>query len=300
MKIFYILAFLLCTLCSVDSTAKEYKVEDVPMVHLKDRTKYVSNPDGILSAYTVSEIDDVLFRLEQKTGIQVAVVVVEQIEGGDCFDFAYNIGRTHGVGQDGKDNGLVVLLSTNDRCVQFATGYGLEGVLTDAACKKIQTRYMNDAFSKGNWDDGMRVGMKAIYNTLINETGNPDKPQRNSSGGNILLIALIGTFAFTIFYLWFSIRRRNRCPKCHKHTLKKISSRTIEERARYHIDEVVYCCSNCGHIVKREVRINDDTLSNGGGGIFMGGGGFSGGDGGFSGGSFGGGDFGGGGAGSKF
>lgn len=300
----FTIILLLCTLCSFSSTAKEYKVEDVPMVHLIDKTRYVSNPDNILSQSTVDEIDRMMYSLEQKTGIQVLIVTVGQIEGGDCFDFAYNLGRKHGVGQKDKDNGLVVLLSTGDRCVQFSTGYGLEGVLPDAVCKKIQVRYMNKAFGRENWDEGMLAGMKAVYNILINENGKPGN--NNDSGGfSGLLIALLGTVGITLIFLWVSVRRNRKCPKCHKQTLKVISTRTLERYSTYHIDEVVQCCSNCGHIIRKEVRVDDDNdFHHGrrgfGGGIFMGGGGFGRGGGGFGGGSFGGGDFGGGGAGSKF
>ena len=110
------------------------------MVHLQDRTRYVSNPDNILSASAVATMDSILFALEQKTGIQTLVVAVTGIEGGDCFDFAYRLGKEMGVGQKERDNGLVILLSTDERCIQFATGYGLEGVLPDAICKRIQSR----------------------------------------------------------------------------------------------------------------------------------------------------------------
>lgn len=73
--------------------AEGYKVEDIPMVHLQNRTRYVSNPDGVLSEAVVAVMDTTLFALEQKTGIQTLVVAVRQIEGKDCFDFAYQLGE---------------------------------------------------------------------------------------------------------------------------------------------------------------------------------------------------------------
>jgi len=89
------------------------------MVHLQNRTRYVSNPDGILSSTAVTTMDSILYALEQKTGIQTLVVAVTGIEGGDCFDFAHRLGQETGVGQKERDNGLVILLSTDERCVQF-------------------------------------------------------------------------------------------------------------------------------------------------------------------------------------
>ena len=88
------------------------------MVHLQDRTRYVTNSRN-LSEAAVAVMDTTLFALEQKTGIQTVVVAVRQIEGGDCFDFAYQLGEKNGVGQKGKDNGLVILLVTEERCIQL-------------------------------------------------------------------------------------------------------------------------------------------------------------------------------------
>ena len=65
--------------------AREYKVSEIPLVHLQDRMRYVSNPDNILSAAVVDSIDSALFTLEQKTGIQVLVAVVTGIDVSDCF-----------------------------------------------------------------------------------------------------------------------------------------------------------------------------------------------------------------------
>ena len=83
---------------SVQLQAKEYAIKDIPMVHLQNRTRYVSNPDGILSSTAVTTMDSILYALEQKTGIQTLVVAVTGIEGGDCFDFAHRLGQETGVG----------------------------------------------------------------------------------------------------------------------------------------------------------------------------------------------------------
>lgn len=294
--------------CAVMQTeAREYKVEDIPLVHLQDRTRYVSNPDGILSNDAVAVMDTILYGLERETGIQTLVVAVEQIEGGDCFDFAYQLGSKNGVGEKGKDNGLVVLLVTEERCIQFATGYGLEGVLPDAVCKQIQVRYMNKYLGEGNWDAGMLAGIQAISRQL-DGTGEPPVPRKEEETDYLLLIILICCFIIVPTLLWFSVRQRKRCPQCHKHTLRQLSIRTISRMNGIRTEEIVLHCTNCGHIVRRQrqVRDEDDFHHRGGnGGPFLGGpffgGGFGGsGGGGFSGGSFGGGSFGGGGAGSKF
>ena len=294
---------LLFLFVGVMAQSKAYKVDEIPLVHLQDRTRYVSNPDDILSAKAVHIMDTTLYALEQQTGIQVLVVAVNNIEGEDCAEFAYQLGVQHGVGQKKKDNGLVILLVTEQRRIQFATGYGLEGDLPDAVCKQIQVRYMNKFLKNNRWDEGMVAGVQAIRKQL-DGTGDPligNGPSEDDEiwivGFTILSIILLVSISTII-----KSRRSRICPNCNKSTLKRVSSRIISRHEGYAIEETVRCCSSCGHIVRTRERINDEHFDhrNRGGGIFFGG--FGGGShgGGISGGSYGGGDFGGGGAGSDF
>ena len=103
-KLTFLLTFFML-LGSVQLQAKEYAIKDIPMVHLQNRTRYVSNPDGILSSTAVTTMDSILYALEQKTGIQTLVVAVTGIEGGDCFDFAHRLGQETGVGQKEREGG---------------------------------------------------------------------------------------------------------------------------------------------------------------------------------------------------
>ena len=288
---------VLLLFCSFSAAeAKVYRVEDVPMVHLADRTRYVSNPDGILSAPSVATIDSLLFALEESTGIQVLVAVLGDIEGGDCFDFAYRLGKENGVGRKESDNGLVVLLSTGERCVQFATGYGLEGVMPDAMCKRIQQHYMVEHFAGGDWDAGMLAGMRAVCGVL---DGSMEGVADEDSEGELIALAIFitmifGGLAVIIFAVWYS----NRCPNCGKHKIQRVASRIVKRCNGYLVRENTYRCLNCGHTFVRREHADDNGNRHTRGGVVIGGGGF--GRGGGFGGSFGGGSFGGGGAGSRF
>ena len=285
------LLLLLCFVTVVE--AKVYKVEDVPMVHLADRTRYVSNPDGILSSSSVATIDSLLYALEESTGIQVLVVVLGDIEGGDCFDFAYRLGKENGVGQKENDNGLVVLLSTGERYVQFATGYGLEGVMPDAICKRIQQQYMVEHFAGGDWDTGMVDGMRAVCGVL-DGTMEPPADDEDLFAMILAMVCVLGFLLLVAFIVWHG----SRCPKCGKHNVQRVDSQIVTEITGRRRLENTYVCKDCGHTFKRN---SDNTNSHGGGsrgGMIIGGGGF--GCGGGFGGSFGGGSFGGGGAGSRF
>ena len=292
--------FGLILIISIPLSAKKYTIQEIPMVHLQDRTRYVSNPDGILSPSSVNTMDNILCTLEQKTGIQVLVVAVTGIEGADCFDFAYRLGKENGVGEKERNNGLVILLSTEERCIQFATGYGLEGVLPDAICKRIQSRYMVQHFGTDDWDTGMLEGIRAINGYLDGSMENIGDENEDMIPLYMMGIFILGGLALFGFAIW----SQNRCPKCKKHQIQRISSNIVSRTNGFITEETTYICRNCGHTFKRKSKSSDPNYRgprSGGPTVFMGGGGFGGhGGGGFSGGSFGGGSFGGGGAGSRF
>ena len=281
--------------------AKDYTIQEIPMVHLQDRTRYVSNPDNILSPTAVATMDSILYALEEKTGIQTLVVAITGIEGGDCFDFTHRLFNETGVGQKERNNGLVILLSTDERCIQFVTGYGLEGVLPDAICKRIQNRYMIEHLANDDWDAGMIAGIRAVNGYLDGSMENIASEEEE----DMTPLYIFGAFMLGGISLFgWSVWNQNRCPKCKKHKIQRISSNTLSRANGFITEETTYICQNCGHTFTRKSKSSDPNFRgprNGGPTIFMGGGGFGGhGGGGFSGGSFGGGMSGGGGAGSRF
>lgn len=294
------LVTLLISVCLM-AAAKVYKPSDIRPVHLEDRNRYVCNPDGILSQSAVDRIDAAFRTIEDSTGIQSLIAVVTDIDPDDCFEFAHQLGETVGVGRSGSDNGLVILLSTGERCVQFATGYGIEGILTDALCKRIQVRYMNPHFADDEWDEGMVAGAEALKDILLK--GDYDDDDDTDKIAVLAgIITAIGMFLFVVGIVLFIDRKSRKCPKCGKIALKQVSVSTISKKNGVKKEAVTLKCTHCGFITSRERTSYYSTGGHGGGGSHMGGG-FGGGrsfGGGSFGGSYGGGHFGGGGAGSRF
>ena len=295
-------ALCLCVL-TLSAWSKVYTPTTIPMVHFEDRTRYTCNPDGILSANAVNTMDSIFYALEQQTGIQTVVAVVGEIDPADCFEFAHALFTAQGVGQQGKDNGLVILLSTEERCIQFVTGYGLEGSLPDAICKRIQSKYMVDLLGDERWDEAMIAGSRALYKhlmgdpTLIEEELQEAEEDRQALIG--FMVFMVAAILIFVIIGYIVIRKQSQCPQCKQHTLKRSSSMTVMRRNGIRRDQVTFTCTNCGHNV---YRIEDHHIGGGsiGGGPVIGGGRGSSFGGGSFGGSFGGGRSGGGGAGSRF
>ncbi len=295
-----LLIFLCAFLCANYCLSAVYAPKDVPLVYLQDSTRFVSNPDAILSDSTVAEMDSILHALKMKTGIETVVVAVDSIDGGDCFDFAQQLAKISGAGQKKRDNGLVILLSTGERCIQFATGYGLEGALPDAICKRIQTKYMLPHFKDDNWSAGMLEGIRATSAHLDGSMENIE----DASDDDGILYFISACMAFGFGLVGFAVWWGKRCPNCKKHKLRRVSSKVISINKKTGVNtiETVMECSNCGHIKKTLFKVGGNDSGSSSGSRSRSGSTFTGGFGGGSsrGGSFGGGSFGGGGAGSRF
>ena len=266
-----------------------------------DRRRYVSNPDGILSAGAVARIDSLCASLRERGLAQVAVVAVDDIAGGDAFSFAVELFRSWGVGSAKSNNGLGILLVKDLREIRFVTGGGLEGILPDALCKRIQLNYMLPAFREGDYSAGMVAGVGAAATIL--EGGEVDLGGDADEDLPAWMIFTI-VFGFVIFPLGMVLANyyfSRRCPKCRKLTLKQQSQQVLSVTRNYRLVEYTYVCPNCGAVVKRRSRnLRDDNFGGGAGGGTIIGGGFGRGMGGGMGGGFGGGSFGGGGAGSRW
>lgn len=301
------LFIILLTILSLSTQAQEkiYTVDNLPKVHLQNKFKYVCNPTGILSQAACDSIDRMLYRLEEKTGIETVVAVVPSIGEEDCFDFSHQLLNKWGVGKKDKNNGLVILLVTDQRCVQFYTGYGLEGDLPDAICKRIQMKSMIPYLKEENWNEGMVNGIQAVCKRLEGSMVNDKKSEEEEISFMTIFLAVIGFMGIASIFSILASSASTRCPQCGKNELQRSGSTLVSKSNGVKTEDVTYTCRNCGHtLVRRQQTYDEDyhKRGGGGGGPFIGGfgGGSFRGGGGFGGGSFGGGSGGGGGAGSRF
>ena len=155
------------TAWAAGDSVKEYKsVDDVPNVRLTDVRRYVSDPTSILAPAATDTINAILGRLEKSTGIETAVVMLPSIGENDIFDFSTSLFRKWGIGKKKSDNGLLILFVMDQHKVRFATGYGIEGTMTDAMSKRIQMQYMVPAFKRSDWNKGMVDGVRATAKVL--------------------------------------------------------------------------------------------------------------------------------------
>ncbi|MAL91489.1 MAG: methanol dehydrogenase, partial [Pseudomonas sp.] len=120
----------------------------------------------LLDTQAEARLTSMLAGHEQATGEQVVVVTVPDLGGRSIEEFGLELGRTWGIGQEGEDNGALLIVARDDRKIRIEVGYGLEGRLTDAQSSVIINRIIAPAFQRGDFTAGITEGAEAIITVL--------------------------------------------------------------------------------------------------------------------------------------
>jgi uncharacterized protein len=162
------LILLLCI--SVQTVfGQSYTVETVPNPQAADKHNFVSNPDNILKASTVTDINTQIDSLRSQNGTEIAVAAVNSIGFDDIDDFANRLYNHWKIGQERQDNGVLILMALDIRRIAIRTGYGVEGVLPDAIAKRIINETIIPEFRKGDYDAGILAGVNRVVTTVKGE-----------------------------------------------------------------------------------------------------------------------------------
>ncbi|MFQ5903253.1 MAG: TPM domain-containing protein [Candidatus Binatia bacterium] len=132
---------------------------------------YISDYAGIIPDSTERKLNPLLKELEQKTGAQIAVVIIPSTEGVPAADYAVEFGQKWGVGKKEKDNGVVFLVAVQDRKMFIATGYGVEAILPDGKVGRIRDQYILPFFKKGEMAKGIVNGTLTLAQEIAQAEG---------------------------------------------------------------------------------------------------------------------------------
>ena len=123
----------------------------------------------MLSPQVEARLSQMLQAHEQASTEQVVVVTVPNLQGYPIEDYGYQLGRHWGIGQEGEDNGALLIVAEEERKIRIEVGYGLEGRLTDADSSVIINRIITPAFRQGDFQSGIVNGAAAMIQVLGGE-----------------------------------------------------------------------------------------------------------------------------------
>lgn len=188
--------FLLFVCCCQFNNVFAFSIEQIVNPKTSCANCYVANQDAILSSSATDSLNQILHTLNQKTGIEIAVVAIEGEQTTSAREVSMELFDAWKIGKKGEDNGIIIILTKASREVFIRTGYGVEGILTDALSTRIVNNYMIPYFKKGQWDEGFILGVEQVVSLLDKTYENNSKKEKNISKDYSI---------FSLFYLIFSL-----------------------------------------------------------------------------------------------
>ena len=162
-------------------------------------TGRVVDEAGLLDAAKRAEIEAKLAALEAKTTDQFVVVTIRSLQGRTIEEYGYRLGRSWGIGQKDKNNGVLLIVAPNEHKVRIEVGYGLEGTLPDAITSLIVQNSILPRFKANDYPGGIARGVDDIVKVLSGEGGEwkqPVEPQKNHTTF-LGIVGLLAPFLFS-------------------------------------------------------------------------------------------------------
>jgi uncharacterized protein len=160
-------------LASLTTGAAAFTVPDKPAARVNDYT-------GTLDGASKSSIEGRLAAFEQESSTQIVVAVVPSLDGEAIEDVTIRVFERWGLGQKGRNNGVLLLIAMSDRKARIEVGYGLEDRLTDALSRRILEERLFPAFRSGKYGagilatcDGIIAATKGAYTGIARKRKKP-------------------------------------------------------------------------------------------------------------------------------
>jgi uncharacterized protein len=160
----------------------------------------------LLSSQEKTSLEDKLIKYSDSTTTQIVVVTIDDLKGEDVAVVATNWAHTWGIGQKDTDNGVIILVSKNDRKISIRPGYGVEDRLVAGICGEIIRNEITPEFKAGNFYQGLNNGAEAIFKVLKGKY----KGERIEESEGSFIPLLVFIIIFVLIFILASKNKNNR------------------------------------------------------------------------------------------
>ncbi|WP_299529675.1 YgcG family protein [Ulvibacterium sp.] len=167
MKFLKVSLLLPICLCCFGLSFAQFQIPEKP-ASIRDQTS-VYDYIGLLSQNQESNLKRKLIQYADSTSTQIVLAIISSTEGENINYLGANWLTDWGIGQKGKDNGILILLAKDDRRIGINTGYGVESILTDAMSRRIIENVIVPRFKQEDYYGGLNNGVDAIFQVLNGE-----------------------------------------------------------------------------------------------------------------------------------
>ena len=140
-------------------------------VDYPDYSSFVNDYTGVMGDDWRSKTEEICVSVENQTGAEIAVAVIDSLQGITVEEFAVELFEKWGIGKAAQDNGVLLLVAIQDRKLRIEVGYGLEGAITDLEASDIIDGIIVPEFKNSNYGSGIYDGVAAIASEIYKEYG---------------------------------------------------------------------------------------------------------------------------------
>ncbi|QQR92954.1 MAG: TPM domain-containing protein [Candidatus Iainarchaeum archaeon] len=135
---------------------------------------YILDNAQILGQETLA-LNQQLSELEKETGVEIAILTVPSLEGGEINEFTQRVFDAWKPGNAESDNGLLIVIALQDRKWRIQTGYGLEGTIPDAIAGRIGREVLVPHFRAGDYATGIRETVDELEKYIRQDSATIEK-----------------------------------------------------------------------------------------------------------------------------
>ena len=165
---------------------------------------YFNDYASVVSTATASQLNQTLENFERQTSEQLVVAVFPKMQSDSSVDdYTVRVARSWRVGLKDKNNGAVLFVFAQDHRMFVQVGYGLEGVLPDALCKRIIDEQIAPRFKAGDYEGGLTAGVQSLIAATKGEykgNGQTVGDQRGNHSGNSIFPILVIIFVIIVIF----------------------------------------------------------------------------------------------------
>lgn len=167
--------------------------------------RLVNDLAGMLKPDEIQALEQKLTAYNDSTSTQITIVNVPTIGPYDIAAYGYRLAETWGIGQQGKNNGILILTALKERKVNITTGYGMEAILPDAIAKRITEYTLKPNYKTNNYYQGLDEATNFIIDVASGQYQADPKENGEEGGSSFMFWLIIGFLALIIL---INLRKR--------------------------------------------------------------------------------------------
>ncbi len=201
-KLFSILVLFSCVFLTYAQNGENNSIDQIIKTP-PNPPRLVNDYANVLTPEQRDALERKLYQFDDTTTNQVVVVIVKSLDGRDVADAATELGRSWKVGDKKNNNGVVLLISKDDRKLNISPGYGLERSLPDLVCQQIIQTIIVPNFKGNDYYGGIDRGTDAIIQATKGEfvapTGYNKRLSKGTPLSRIIFFIVIGVVLLSLF-----------------------------------------------------------------------------------------------------